>query len=201
VHAFFSETTVAGPLCWLAGIVHGFKTPVRLQRAFRHDNARRGRDRSCLGRRAGRGLPEPPRYDERNCARRVAQGRGIRRGGHVRIHRLDRRQDCHAWPRQTECMRDIDGIAHDVGFLLQRRGDVDRRIGDDERARVDRRLLARSPTAISSKVRLRRTSRSWEEKVLVTIGACYGSTPSGMVMDEERSHTRGRMWKAGWPFL
>ncbi|MNR64204.1 hypothetical protein D3C85_1867670 [compost metagenome] len=40
----------------------------------------------------------------------------------------------------AEDMRQIDGVTHDVHFVDQGRRDVDRCIGDDEGARIKRRL-------------------------------------------------------------
>ena len=70
----------------------------------------------------------------------LAQRRRVQRGGHVRVDGLDRREDGDPRPRDAERVREVDRVAHDVGLVLQRRRDVDRGVGDDERARIGRRL-------------------------------------------------------------
>ena len=70
----------------------------------------------------------------------LAQRRGIQRGRHVRIDGLDRGEDSHARPLDAERMGKVDRVAHDVCLLRQRRRDVERRVGDDERPRVGGRL-------------------------------------------------------------
>jgi hypothetical protein len=54
---------------------------------------------------------------------------------YFRIDRLRRRQDRHPGFRETDSMREIDRVLHDVDLILQRRRDVHRRIGDDQRSK------------------------------------------------------------------
>ena len=70
----------------------------------------------------------------------LAQRRGIERGGHVRIDGLDRREDGNARAREAERVREVDRVAYDVRLVGERRRDVERGVGDDERPRIRRRL-------------------------------------------------------------
>lgn len=53
---------------------------------------------------------------------------------HIRRNRLDRRQrrDLGRSVFADEFGKEIDGVSDDVGFVIQRRGDVDRAVGDQE---------------------------------------------------------------------
>ena len=70
----------------------------------------------------------------------LAQRRSVQRGRHRRADRLDRGQDRDLGFAHADHLRQLDGVADDVCLLFQSRGDIDRRIGDDERARIGRCL-------------------------------------------------------------
>ena len=65
--------------------------------------------------------------------RHLAQGGGLDRGRHLRRHRLHRAEDRHAHLGRAHRMREIDGVLDDVDLGVEVGGDVDRRVGDDER--------------------------------------------------------------------
>ena len=70
----------------------------------------------------------------------LAQRRSVQRGRHRRADRLDCGQDCDLGFAHADHLRQLDGVADDVCLLFQSRGDIDRCIGDDERARIGRCL-------------------------------------------------------------
>ena len=63
----------------------------------------------------------------------LAQSRGLDGRGHLRVDGLHRRQDRHPHRIDPQRMGEIDGVLDDVDLVLQRRRDVHRGIGDDER--------------------------------------------------------------------
>src|SRR3546814_7751295 len=65
----------------------------------------------------------------------LAKSGRVERRGQVWIDRLDRGKDGDLGRGDADDMREIDRIANDVGFVLQRRYYVDGRIGDEDRKR------------------------------------------------------------------
>ncbi len=74
------------------------------------------------------------------AVRHLAQRRRFDRRGHVGIDRFHRRQDRHPHLLHAQIVREVDRVLHDVDFVLQRRRDVHRGVGDDERIGVPRHV-------------------------------------------------------------
>ncbi len=70
----------------------------------------------------------------------LAQRRRVHRRGNLRVDRLDRRQDRDLGLRDVQHVRQLDRVLHDVDLVLQRRLDVDRRVGHQQRARIGRHV-------------------------------------------------------------
>ncbi len=70
----------------------------------------------------------------------LAQRRGVDGRADVRRDRLDRGEDRH--PRRHDAQRpsQVDGVLHDVALVDQRGVDVDRRVGDEQRPGIARRV-------------------------------------------------------------
>ena len=62
------------------------------------------------------------------------------RGRHLRVHRLDRGEDRDLRPLHAERHRQVDGVLADVHLVLERRRDVDRRVGDDQHLVIGRHV-------------------------------------------------------------
>ena len=65
----------------------------------------------------------------------LAQRRRLDRRRHLRVDRLHRAQDRDAHLGDAQRMREVDRVLHDVDLVLQRRRDVHRGVGDDQRRR------------------------------------------------------------------
>ena len=61
----------------------------------------------------------------------LAQRGRVERRRHLRVDRLDRGQDRDLRRLDAEGHGEIDGVLADIDLVLQRRRDVDRRVGDD----------------------------------------------------------------------
>ena len=70
----------------------------------------------------------------------LAQCRSIQGRKHARVDGLDRREDRHLGLGNADGVRQVDGVAHDVGLDFERRSDIDGGVGDDEGPRVAGRL-------------------------------------------------------------
>ncbi len=70
----------------------------------------------------------------------LAERRGVERGGHLRVHGLDRGEDRHLRPLHAERPRQVDRVLADVHLVLERRRDVDRAVGDDQHLVVGRHV-------------------------------------------------------------
>ncbi len=62
----------------------------------------------------------------------LAERRRLDGRGHLGVDRLHRRENRHPDLRRTQGMRQVDRVLQDVGLFLQRGGDVDRGVGDDQ---------------------------------------------------------------------
>ena len=62
----------------------------------------------------------------------LAQGGGVDGGRHLGRDRLHRGENRDLRPRDTERNGQVDGVLADVDFVLQRRRDIDGRVGDNQ---------------------------------------------------------------------
>ena len=72
--------------------------------------------------------------------RHLAERRRIQRRRHCRVDGFDRSEDRDFGRLHADHMREIDGVADDVGLFLEGGGDVDSGIGNDERCRPARHV-------------------------------------------------------------
>ena len=70
----------------------------------------------------------------------LAESRGFHRGRDLRVNRFDCREQRDLGLRNAERVRQIDRILHDVNLVLELRFDVDGRVGNQQGARVGRRV-------------------------------------------------------------
>ena len=107
----------------------------------------RNRGLNALGRRRNRadGVVEGKRPIQHAAGdlptlRHFTERRGIQGGLHLGRHGLNRRKDRDLGRRNPHCLRQLDGIANDIRLGFQIGRDIHRRIRDDQRARVKRRI-------------------------------------------------------------
>ena len=69
-----------------------------------------------------------------------AERGSVNRRLHFGCYGLNRRQDRDLWRRNPHRLRQLDGVADDIRLGFQIGRDIHRGIGDDQRARVKRRI-------------------------------------------------------------
>ena len=70
----------------------------------------------------------------------LGKGSCIQRCLQLGIDHLDRREHGHARLLYAKHVREVDGVLHDVALVGQRRDDVDRGVGDEDRSRITRHV-------------------------------------------------------------
>ena len=70
----------------------------------------------------------------------LAQRRRVERGLDLGIDRLDGRQQRHLGLGNAQRVGQVDGVLHDVDLVFELGRDVDGRVGDEQGARVGRRV-------------------------------------------------------------
>ena len=74
----------------------------------------------------------------------LAERGGIKRGLDFLGDRLDRREDGHSRLVRAQRVGQVDGVLDDVALVLQRRVDVDRRVGDEKRPGISGASMAKT---------------------------------------------------------
>ncbi|RAS37462.1 hypothetical protein BX591_103316 [Paraburkholderia bryophila] len=69
-----------------------------------------------------------------------AERGGVERRGDFRGDGFQRGQHRHFRQRNTQRVREFDCVAHDIGFLFQRRENIDGRVRDEQRLRIARHI-------------------------------------------------------------
>ena len=68
----------------------------------------------------------------------LAQGGSVQSGLNFRVDRFNRGKNRHLGFRNADDVRHVDGVLDDVNLVFQRRGDIDRRIGNQQRTVIGR---------------------------------------------------------------